>query len=295
MRHFPTESDQNLSLPSAESSCFNQSLSQKSSQVFGTSRAVTSDALDLAAARSLLDLNYNTRAVECVSGQTTPTSPESSSIDQNEVSVRLASPSHHSPRARRYASYLQPWYRELESSATALQRPAEQFPKSLRSPIKFDCDVEIRPLGSDVEIEGRERRDCQVLDLQTDTHSFHSSDWEVNKPRRRLSYGEPLELIEARVNDRTTSFGASRPKTKWLSVDKDCGSWVDDTIKARASRPFHSEPSRKKSRLWLDLTDDDDEENIREAVGTVQVHCRSTADEFESKRRHLRQVLQRPS
>lgn len=35
-----------------------------------------------------------------------------------------------------------------------------------------------------------------------------------------------------------------------------CKKWVEDVEKARSDRSCHSEPNRRKSRLWLDLTED---------------------------------------
>ena len=252
------------SLP-IESSLDCQELKRKPSSAFTIGR----EGIAPARVRSPLNLNCGSRNVQCINGQITPTSPDDSPVDQNEANLLLAPPSHQLLQ--------QAWGAEgANSSGEKLaHRIAFGLPKSLRSPIKFDVDVEIRHVepGEDVAEPGGESH----VEQSTDNISLESLNPEIDRPRRRLSYGEPLKLIDAASNERVKGFRVSLPKPKW-PVDRDCGSWIDDTIKARAGRPFHSEPSRKKSRLWLELAEDEVDDKIQEAVRPTQVDSFARTD-----------------
>ena len=82
-------------------------------------------------------------------------------------------------------------------------------------------------------------------------------------PRRQLSYGDPKPWSL----HRTTGSPELRLKASPEAEDNDPIFWGDDTtvrsdtVKAK---PWYSEPTRPKPRLWLDLVDDG--EPIEEAV-----------------------------
>ena len=160
------------------------------------------------------------------------------------------------------------WYGSTLQSPEELlrrQRQHSSISKPLLSPIKFSPDVQARTTGQVEKFSHPDRFDENELLLsRDDANSFHSSDWDLTAPSRRLSYGEPLDMIEAGSVHNSTRSIELRGKAGWLADDKSFDMWVDDTVKAQAGRTCHSEPSCRKKRLWLDLVKDDEE--IEEAV-----------------------------
>lgn len=91
---------------------------------------------------------------------------------------------------------------------------------------------------------------------------FHVLDPQRKVPRRQLSYGEPLSTPKPRSLHKTTALPELRHKAGW-EPDDEHDSWFDGALKASAVRPWYSEPTRTKPRLWLDLAEG---EKIQEAV-----------------------------
>ena len=86
-------------------------------------------------------------------------------------------------------------------------------------------------------------------------------------PRRRLSYGEPLTLANPKARRAPAASSGIIKRQSGESTDEDDrhSSWLDGSLKATATvRPWYSEPTRPKPRLWLDLAGDG--EKIEEAV-----------------------------
>lgn len=213
-------------------------------------------------------------------GQITPTSPQLSMVktDKTPFPPPLPSTWTWSPDNSSCLASLPPtrsedgpsnWYGSTLQSPEELlrwQRRHSSVSKPLLSPIKFSPDVHARSAGQVEELPHPDFFDEIGLDLShDDVNSFHSSDWDLTAPSRRLSYGEPLDMIEARSIRKSTGSTDDAGNNGWSARDKSCDTWVDDTIKAQAGRACHSEPSRRKNRLWLDLIEDDEE--VSEAVG----------------------------
>ena len=224
-------------------------------------------------ARSSVDLNRESQLVRYSNDQITPASPEGHFARQAEVGSQLFRPCR--PSRSKFVGHdirLSPsryQFTEEKSDCVTLQSTngLENPPKPLQSPIHFDPDVGNRDIDHSSEEISQSPSDSDQRPSQEDTMSFNSLDWELGVPRRRLSYGEPLELLKAKSTPEISASRGILGKTRWLSEDKDCESWVEDTIKARAARPFYSEPPRRKSRLWLNLVNnEEEEEQIEEAV-----------------------------
>ena len=238
---------------------------------------------------SSLTLNsarYDASSTTYQNGQITPTSPQLPIVkaDKTPFPPPLPSSWTWSPENSSCLASLPPtrsedgpsnWYGSTLQSPEELlrwQRRHSSVSKTLLSPIKFSPDVHARTAGQVEELPHPDHFDESGLDLShDDVNSFHSSDWDLTAPSRRLSYGEPLDMIEARSMRKSTGSTEHHGKLGWLARDKSCDIWVDDTMRAQASRTYHSEPSRRKNRLWLDLVEDDEE--IEEAVG-VPDHVR---------------------
>lgn len=80
-------------------------------------------------------------------------------------------------------------------------------------------------------------------------------------PRRQLSYGD----LSSKPRSLHKSAGSRelRREAERQEEDYDLGSWSDSTSNASATRPYHSELTRSKPRIWLDLSEQD---KIQEAV-----------------------------
>ena len=212
-------------------------------------------------------------------GQITPTSPQLSVIKADTAPFPPPLPNAWtwSPENTSGLASLPPtrsdegpsnWYGSTLQSPKELlrwQRRHSVHSKPLLSPIKFSHDVEARAADQMGELPHLDQfRDDEHHLPYDDASSFRSSDWDLAAPSRRLSYGEPLDMIEARSVRRSTGSLKFQSKASWPAEDKNCDTWIDETLKAQANRPYHSEPSRRKNRLWLDLVEDDEE--IAEAV-----------------------------
>lgn len=90
-------------------------------------------------------------------------------------------------------------------------------------------------------------------------------------PRRQLSYGNPPSKPGPRSLHKTPGLRGLRHEAERHAEEYDLGSWSDSTSGASAARPFHSEPMRRKPRLWLDLSEQKD--NIQEAVSNLELQA----------------------
>ena len=239
--------------------------------------------------QSSLNLNSSSRLTRCINGQITPASTEGSVLNQQQSQSLLSPPADNSTSHNYDAGFRLPSSRyqdprnDLSNTSHTAQANAYNVPKPLRSPIRFDVDIDTKQVDGKANAEALpipETPERAIFD--DEASSFQSSDWELNVPRRRLSYGEPLELGKARSFHRIPGYRNLRPKVRWPSAEKDCSSWVEETI--RATRPFCSEPSRARSRLWLDFGSDETEEKIEEAVShSCRVPTEPTVDVYQSK------------
>ena len=234
--------------------------------------------------RSLLTLRpspCNSSTTKYRNGQITPTSPQLSAVKVKVEKAPFPPPvvSTWSPEESPRLADLPPSHSDEGPShwyGSTLQTPEEvlrctrhaSLQKPLLSPIRFDPDVNTTPVD-DVEEVGND----QYQSLQDDASSFHSADWDFSVPSRRLSYGEPLHMVQSRSVRNSRGSEEHRPKAGWLAEDKNCDKWIDDTLKAQATRPYHSEPSRRKQRLWLDLVEDDEEIKEAVSISTYQACC----------------------
>ena len=216
-------------------------------------------------------------------GQITPTSPQLSVVkaDTTPFPPPLPNAWTWSPENSSALASIPPtrsdegpsnWYGSTLLSPKELlrrQRRHSIHSKPLLSPIKFSPDVEARATDQIGELPHPDHfSDVENQVPQDDVNSFHSSDWDLAAPSRRLSYGEPLDMVDARSVRKSTGSTKFPSKAGWLVGDKNYDTWIDDTLKAQANRPYHSEPSRRKNRLWLDLVEDDEE--ITEAVSDLE-------------------------
>ena len=153
----------------------------------------------------------------------------------------------------------------VSKTITTGQRRHTIDSKPLLSPIKFSSDLDFRATGLNFELlPSSHVCNDRSQDVYDDATSFHSSDWDLAAPSRRLSYGEPLDSMEARSSGGPISETRIQVGGEGLAEDHCCDSWIDDTLRAQANRPYHSEPTRRKNRLWLDLVDYESE--VTEAV-----------------------------
>ena len=241
---------------------------------------------------TLRPARYDACSARYQNGQITPTSPPLCMIkaDKTPFPPPLPNAWSWSPENSSFLASLPPtrseegpsnWYGSTLQSPEELlrwQRRHSSVSKPLLSPIKFSPNVQLRTTGQVEELPPPDQFIENELELSCDdANSFHSSDWDLTAPSRRLSYGEPLDVIEARSLRQSTGSTKLPSEARWGANDKSCGTWVDDIMKAQAQQTYHSEPSRRKNRLWLDLVEDDEE--IEEAV-RVPDHVRLQALRF---------------
>ncbi|KAL9099796.1 MAG: hypothetical protein Q9163_004756 [Psora crenata] len=151
--------------------------------------------------------------------------------------------------------------------STAQRKPSVlplRSPEPLLSPFKYKQPF---PEGRTAIVEQFREHNTTASNPRLDgdpTFKCSQSEWSPSAPRRRLTYGDAITHGEAMLSHKPTGSEES-PISKYRSeIDNKCDTWVRSTARAAARKPYHSEPLRRKSRLWLDLVHED--HKIEEAV-----------------------------
>ena len=160
----------------------------------------------------------------------------------------------------------------LNESGPVITDPA------VRVNVNLDSRSRPFPLQSPFKYQPR-RRECQSnIDFHSKRRSWlpslmqpfwhHGAQSDVGRdsalPRRRLTYTIPAsEMLD--VVDITAGSGEEEDDLQWPVAHITCKKWAEGVARA-ATRSWHSEPTRQKSRLWFDFTDSAEESSIEEAV-----------------------------
>ena len=153
-------------------------------------------------------------------------------------------------------------------------------PKALRSPFEYTQ----RLVTSHVDLNAK--RDIQRRDANETMHSEKSSRYIYyaptncyNKPdqafgvhrkipNRQLSYGDPSREMAPRCLHKSKGSWELRHEAERHAEDYNLEMCSDSTLDASAARPYHSKGKWSKSRLWLDLSEQED--TIQEAVSIMK-------------------------
>lgn len=145
--------------------------------------------------------------------------------------------------------------------------------KSLLSPIKFSP-----PSGPKTQNEVSVHTNRKTSESSTymfypprnpaDNHPLIKK-IQPSVPQRKLSYGEPSLTPKPKSLHRITGSLELRREASRKPDGDNCESWLERGLEASANRPYYSEPTRSKPKLWLDLAEEG--ERIEEAV-CIQSH-----------------------
>ena len=81
-------------------------------------------------------------------------------------------------------------------------------------------------------------------------------------PYRRLSYGGPAAFLDSQICHKTTASRDQRRKASFHVKDDNCLSLYYQNPEAIQAKPWDSEPSQLKTKLWLDLAEDEETEKL---------------------------------
>ena len=135
--------------------------------------------------------------------------------------------------------------------------------KALLSPFNFQAPTQYISATPNYECSGDD--DVERLHSASSVKArdaCSSYEWSPPAPHRQLLYGGPA----------TSSKNALLPgpsSSRQSNSEEKCIKWIDEMARIKTNRPYNSEPSRQRPRLWLDLVEDDDE--IEEAVSLVNL------------------------
>ena len=168
--------------------------------------------------------------------------------------------------------------------AAPVEFPGDQLdpdrPKALRSPFEYTQ----RLVTSHVDPNAK--KDIQRLDAKETVSSEKSSryiyyaptncynkpdqEFGVNRkvPNRQLSYGDPFREIAPRCLHKTKGSRELRHEAERHAEDYNLEMCSGSTLVASASRPYRSQGTWSKPRLWLDLSEQED--TIQEAVSIMK-------------------------
>lgn len=161
----------------------------------------------------------------------------------------------------------------VPAEATADQLDSDRS-KTLRSPFEYTKELVASQVDSAAE------NDIQRSDSNRSGYIYYAPmnasdntnqilDAHRRVPRRQLYYGDPLSKPESRSLHKKTGSWELRREAERYAEDYKLDTWLDTTLESSAARPCHSEPTRSKHRLWLDLTEQKDK--IQEAVSMLKL------------------------
>ena len=179
--------------------------------------------------------------------------------------------------------------------AAPAEFPGDQLdpdrPKALRSPFEYTQRLVAR------HVDPNAKKDIQHLDANETAPSEESSryiyyaptncydkpDQTFGVPRkvpnRQLSYGDPSREVAPRCLHKTKGSRELRHEAERYAEDYNLEMCSDSTLVASAARPHHSEGTRSKPRLWLDLSEQED--TIQEAV-SIRKQTRKDRSNYRS-------------
>ena len=155
---------------------------------------------------------------------------------------------------------------------------------SLRSPFEYTQDIVTS------QVDPSTKFNVQRFDSKRPAHSENSPghmyyapmnasdntnrilDAHRRVPHRQLSYGGPPSKPGSRSLHKTTGSWELRRDAQRHTEDYDLNTWSGSTLNYSASRPYHSEPTRSKPRVWPDLTEQ--KTKIQQAVSVLMLQER---------------------
>ena len=154
---------------------------------------------------------------------------------------------------------------EQEAPLKYQSKPASL--RTLSSPIKFKGSLETFATNSDRDFMdhsalGDQSKYLYCPPTNSSAGAQRSSRLHDSGPYRRLSYGEPPHSLDSRVFHKTTASRALKRKASLHLKDNNCFSLYHQNPEAIQAKPWISESSQPKPRLWLDLAKDEEIEKM---------------------------------
>ena len=147
----------------------------------------------------------------------------------------------------------------------ALRSPFEYTQRLVTSHVDPNAKKDIQRLDPNETAPG-EKSSRYIYYAPTNCYNKPDQASEVPRkvPNRQLSYGDPSREIAPRCLHKTKGSRELRHEAERHAEDYNLQLCSDSTFDASAARPYHSQRTWSKPRLWLDLSEQED--TIQEAV-----------------------------